>query len=97
VGPRARLHRAKWDKRMTWRKSTASGGNGCVEVSLPEWHKSSRSSDGACVEVAQADGAVLVRDTDDPTVVIKVRRESWVAFTQGVKSGEFDLEGNHGS
>jgi hypothetical protein len=76
---------------MSWRKSSHSSDGACVEVSLPAWRKSTRSGTNGCVEVAQADGAVLVRDTDDPTVVIKIRHESWAAFTQGVKSGEFDL------
>jgi hypothetical protein len=76
-----------------WRKPTASGGNGCVEVSLPEWCKSSRSSDGACVEVAHTDGDVLVRDSKRPHgPVLRFSQQEWRAFVAGVLAGEFNLE-----
>jgi predicted secreted Zn-dependent protease len=78
---------------MTWRKSSRSGTNGCVEVSLPEWRKSSRSSDGACVEVAHTDGAVLVRDSKHPQdPVLRFNQQEWQAFVAGVLAGEFNLE-----
>jgi len=76
-----------------WRTSRHSGGNGCVEVSLPEWRKSSRSESGNCVEVAFADDQVLVRDSKDPGgPVLSFSRAEWDAFLGGVWDGEFTLE-----
>lgn len=75
-----------------WRTSSRSGGNSCVEVSLPQWRKSSRSTKVNCVEVAIEPGAVLVRHSKLPTGrVLRFSRHEWDCFVQGVKAGEFDL------
>ena len=61
-----------------WHKSTRSGGNG-----------------GDCVEVAgNLPGIVALRDTKDPdgTILVFTRAE-WAAFIDGVRAGEFDLDG----
>jgi hypothetical protein len=89
---------------LVWRKSTRSGGNGCVEVAWTKstycpdgecvqvaWH--GPCSDGNCVQIAKQGGAFLIRDTDDPTVVVRVRPQSWQAFLEGMKDGEFDQVG----
>jgi hypothetical protein len=60
-----------------WTKSSASGGNHCVEVSGGEG----------------GDGLVLVRDTKDRSKPAhEFTRAEWIAFIKGVKAGEFDLE-----
>jgi hypothetical protein len=62
--------------RAQWRKSSYSGSNG-----------------GACVEVAVlADGGWAVRDSKDPGgAKLAFAADEWLAFTAGVKAGEFDL------
>jgi hypothetical protein len=62
--------------RAEWRKSSWSGGNG-----------------GDCVEVARnLSGAVAVRDSKDPDGPrLTFTPDEWVAFTAGIKTGEFDL------
>jgi len=62
--------------RAQWRKSSYSGGNG-----------------GACVEAAVlADGSWAVRDSKDPGgPKLAFVADDWLAFTAGVKAGEFEL------
>jgi hypothetical protein len=59
-----------------WRKSSWSGGNG-----------------GDCVEVARnLPGAVAVRDSKDPEgPKLTFTPDEWVAFTAGIRAGQFDL------
>ena len=60
------------------------------------WRKSRRSGGGDnCVEVAfAADGAVGVRDSKDRSgPILQFTRAEWVAFTRGVRDGEFDDNG----
>lgn len=57
---------------VRWRKSSYSGdaGGSCVECAVlgpVNWAKSSFSGDGECVEVA-IPGAVLIRDSKDPSI-----------------------------
>lgn len=55
------------------------------------WRKSSFSADtGACVEIAEVDGIVLLREGDDPDVIIRVTRRRLRALLDGVRAGEFD-------
>ncbi|MFI5754416.1 DUF397 domain-containing protein [Streptomyces sp. NPDC051569] len=55
------------------------------------WQKSSFSGEGPqCVEIAEHDGAVLMRESDDPNVVTTTTRIKFAAFIAGVKAGEFD-------
>ena len=62
--------------RVTWRKTSYSGGNGggCVEVAqLPP-------------------AVVAVRDSKDPDgPKLAFSPEDWRAFVAGVKAGEYDL------
>ncbi|MFD7285327.1 DUF397 domain-containing protein [Streptomyces sp. NPDC059863] len=56
-----------------------------------KWQKSSLSGDGPqCVEVAEHNGAILLRESDDPNVVTATSRTKFAAFIAGVKAGEFD-------
>jgi Domain of unknown function (DUF397) len=61
---------------MDWRKSSYSNANG-----------------GQCVEVARnRPGVVAVRDSKDPDgAKLIFATEQWLAFTSGVKAGDFDL------
>jgi Domain of unknown function (DUF397) len=56
------------------------------------WRKSRRSTDqGNCVEVADLDGGHAVRDSKNPTgPALMFTVAEWVAFTAGVRAGEFD-------
>lgn len=80
-----------------WRRSSRCDTNACVEVAFADaaWFKSSRSDgQGAqCVEVAYAADAVGVRDSKQHGAgpVLVFTPEEWRAFTEGVKSGEFDI------
>lgn len=61
------------------------------------WRKSTRSGNGNnCVEVAEnlisTTGLLYVRDSKNPTgPALAFTRDEWLAFTGGVKDGEFDL------
>lgn len=53
------------------------------------WQKSSFSeSQGSCVELARHDGGIVMRESDDPDVVIMVSSARLRALIAGVKSGE---------
>jgi hypothetical protein len=66
-----------------------------MELTGAVWRKSSRSAGngGDCVEVARnLPGAVAVRDSKDPDgPKLTFAPDEWVAFTAGIKTGEFDL------
>ncbi|MDH6630042.1 hypothetical protein M2271_007892 [Streptomyces sp. LBL] len=54
------------------------------------WRKSSVSADtGACIEVAEDDGFVLLRESDDPGVIVHTTPRKLRAFLEGAKAGEF--------
>jgi hypothetical protein len=61
-------------------------------MAVDDWQKSSFSGDAAnCINVsATADGAIKVRESDDPDTVITTRPDTLRAFICGVKAGEFD-------
>ncbi|WP_432096062.1 DUF397 domain-containing protein [Streptomyces sp. bgisy100] len=57
------------------------------------WQKSSFSgadNNQSCVELAPVDGAILMRESDDPDVIVTTSVEKLRAFVLGVKAGEFD-------
>ncbi|WP_437046162.1 DUF397 domain-containing protein [Streptomyces sp. enrichment culture] len=55
------------------------------------WRKSSYSEQsGNCLEIAVVDDQVLVRESDDPGVVVRTTRAKLAAFLAGAKAGEFD-------
>jgi hypothetical protein len=66
-----------------------------MDLTSARWRKSSYSgtTGGNCVEVAQnLPGAVAVRDSKDPDgPKLAFGPDEWLAFTAGVKAGEFDL------
>ena len=66
-----------------------------MDLTSARWRKSSYSgtTGGNCVEVAQnLPGAVAVRDSKDPDgPKVAFGPDEWLAFTAGVKAGEFDL------
>jgi Domain of unknown function (DUF397) len=66
-----------------------------MELTGAVWRKSSRSAGngGDCVEVARnLPGAVAVRDSKNPDgPKLTFTPDEWVAFTAGIKTGEFDL------
>ncbi|MFG2173359.1 DUF397 domain-containing protein [Streptomyces niveus] len=58
-----------------------------------KWQKSSFSgADDSpnCVELAEADGQILLRESDAPNTVVATDRAKLRAFLLGVKAGEFD-------
>ncbi|WP_026426006.1 DUF397 domain-containing protein [Actinokineospora inagensis] len=57
------------------------------------YRQSSFCSTGGCVQVAVLDnGTVSLRDSKNLTIPAHTyTAEEWVAFTAGVKNGEFDL------
>ncbi|MFB8437669.1 DUF397 domain-containing protein [Streptomyces niveus] len=58
-----------------------------------QWRKSSKSADDegdACLELAEHDGEILMRESDNPGVVIHTTRVKLRAFLEGAKEGEFD-------
>ncbi|WP_380282069.1 DUF397 domain-containing protein [Kitasatospora purpeofusca] len=56
------------------------------------WQKSSFSGDAAnCIYLAAApDGAIKIRESDEPDVVVTTTPDSLRAFIGGVKAGDFD-------
>ncbi|WP_371791297.1 DUF397 domain-containing protein [Streptomyces sp. NBC_01471] len=56
-----------------------------------QWRKSSFSEQaGNCLELAVVDGDVLLRESDDPAVIVRTTPAKLAAFLAGAKSGEFD-------
>lgn len=58
-----------------------------------DWQKStfSQGNNSNCVEIAAGeDGTIVMRESDDPGVIVKTSRPKWAAFIEGVKAGEFD-------
>ncbi|MCY0931952.1 DUF397 domain-containing protein [Streptomyces sp. H27-H1] len=57
-----------------------------------KWQKSSFSGGGGenCIEVGQEPGRIVMRESDDPGIVLTTSPEKLAAFIKGVKAGEFD-------
>ncbi|MCX4549273.1 DUF397 domain-containing protein [Streptomyces sp. NBC_01387] len=58
-----------------------------------QWRKSSKSADADgdnCLELAEQGGEILMRESDNPGVVIHTTRAKLRAFLGGAKEGEFD-------
>ncbi|MET9530801.1 DUF397 domain-containing protein [Streptomyces sp. NPDC006649] len=58
-----------------------------------QWRKSSKSSNAEgsnCLELAVHEGEILLRESDNPDVVIHTSRSKLRAFLGGAKEGEFD-------
>jgi hypothetical protein len=55
------------------------------------WRKASSCASGECVEVAKQDGAILMRDSKDPSAgTLTYTVDEFRAFVQGIRAGEFD-------
>ncbi|WP_329145346.1 DUF397 domain-containing protein [Streptomyces niveus] len=59
---------------IKWQKSSFSGGDDNQD----------------CIELAEADGQILLRESDAPDTVVTTDRTKLRAFLLGVKAGEFD-------
>jgi hypothetical protein len=59
-----------------------------------EFRRSSFCGTGTCVEVAPLEnGWVALRDSKNPAAPEhRFNRDEWIAFTRGVKAGEFDFD-----
>lgn len=56
-----------------------------------QWRKSSFSEQsGNCLELAVIGGHVLLRESDDPDVIVRTTPAKLEAFLAGAKAGEFD-------
>ncbi|MEW2518228.1 DUF397 domain-containing protein [Actinacidiphila alni] len=52
------------------------------------WQKSTYSQEqGECVELAEDGGAVLLRESDDPTVVLSTTPTALARFLRAIKRG----------
>lgn len=52
------------------------------------WQKSTYSQEqGECVELTTSGGAVLLRESDDPTVILTTTRKDLARFLQVIKVG----------
>jgi len=73
-----------------------------AEIDAADWGTSSLSHGAGCVEVGTLPGGwVLVRNSNDPTTVLKFTRAEWHAFIGapgrgGVLNDEFDRFGLFG-
>lgn len=62
-----------------------------MDTSDAKWRKSSFSDQGGnCLELAELHGEILVRESDDPAVVVRTSRQKLRAFLDAAKAGEFD-------
>lgn len=55
------------------------------------WRKSTASNTGNCVQVAVDDGSVLLRDSVNPRVVLRLPPAAWSAFLARARSKDFGL------
>lgn len=57
-----------------------------------KWQKSSFSGGGGenCVEIGHHSDNIVMRESDDPGLVLTTTPEKFRAFLLGVKAGEFD-------
>ncbi|MGW3564699.1 DUF397 domain-containing protein [Streptomyces sp. NPDC000941] len=55
------------------------------------WRKSSFSGDASnCVNVAAADGAIAIRESDEPEAILTTTPAALRAFIRGTKAGRLD-------
>jgi hypothetical protein len=58
----------------------------------PTWRKASFCASGECVEVAQRDGAIILRDSTQPSDrMLRYDAGEWRSFIHSVKTGAFSL------
>ncbi|WP_127500090.1 DUF397 domain-containing protein [Actinoplanes solisilvae] len=64
-----------------------------IDWAETRWRRAKRCTGGNCVEVAKVGGRYLVRDSKAPAgVVLSFTEAEWLAFTDGVKTGDFSFE-----
>ncbi|MCY1137431.1 DUF397 domain-containing protein [Actinoplanes sp. Pm04-4] len=60
------------------------------DVQAPQWRRGSQCTGGNCIEVAKVGEQYLIRDSKNPErAPHSFTEDEWVAFVQGVNSGEF--------
>ncbi len=57
-----------------------------------EWQRGSRCANGACVEVAQLGNIIMVRNSSEPGIVLRIPVGEWQEFVSGVRASRFDVE-----
>ena len=65
------------------------------DISGLVWESAPGGPEDEKVEIAKfEDGAVAMRNSKEPEVVLRYTAAEWEAFVLGVRDGEFDLEPN---
>ncbi|WP_327353066.1 DUF397 domain-containing protein [Streptomyces sp. NBC_01304] len=63
-----------------------------MDISGAEWHSAPGGPEDEKVEIAYLDGgAVAMRNSKEPEVVLRYTEAEWRAFVLGARDGEFDL------
>lgn len=55
------------------------------------FRKSSTCESGTCVEVSIGE-EIMVRNSTEPSTVVKFTKEEWRAFLAGVRIGDFEAD-----
>ncbi|MFD4999616.1 DUF397 domain-containing protein [Streptomyces buecherae] len=56
-----------------------------------KWQKSSKSTGGEqCLELADVSGEILVRESDDPNVILTTTPTKLRTLIQDIKAGKYD-------
>ncbi|MFF4950248.1 DUF397 domain-containing protein [Streptomyces chattanoogensis] len=63
-----------------------------LDISDAVWERAPGPADAEAVEIAFLErGAVAMRNSTDPDVVLRYTEAEWRAFVLGARDGEFDL------
>lgn len=60
------------------------------ETESAQWRRSSKCEAGTCAEVKFEAGEVLLRNSTQPEIVVRLTDEEWRVFRAGVAAGDFD-------
>ncbi|MFF0627279.1 MULTISPECIES: DUF397 domain-containing protein [unclassified Streptomyces] len=64
-----------------------------LDISDATWQRPPGDPDAEAVEIAFLErGAVAMRNSTDPDVVLRYTEAEWRAFVLGARDGEFDLD-----
>ncbi|MFF4605372.1 DUF397 domain-containing protein [Streptomyces sp. NPDC001339] len=67
-----------------------------LDISDATWQRAPGDPDAEAVEIAFLErGAVAMRNSTDPDVVLRYTEAEWRAFVLGARDGEFDLDRHH--
>lgn len=72
-----------------WAKASICDSSGCVEIKFVKATDCGESSH--CVEVAPDGDRILIRDSNNPDLVLSFTRNEWESFLDGARKGEFDF------